>query len=176
MLNELQEMVLLSWIRTVTSFGLLSLSCTAGLKSSTRKTISTSLTLTLSTRIHWSKRHVWDFIWNNAEGKSGNNTALEYFYCYVGINVVTKKKSALALIQWQAIQGSFQQHWTFHCFLYPNLCPNGIKVHPFFLFKLGYKVKLMQQRHSQYHELFFHLSSNVPLKQAQTFPGYPSNA
>lgn len=104
------------------------------------------------------------------KGKVEKNTALEYFYCYVGINVVTKKKSALALIQWQAIQGSFQQHWTFHCFLYPNLCPKGIKVHPFFLFKLGYKVKLMQQRHSQYHELFFHLSSNVPLKQAQTFP------
>lgn len=178
MLNELQEMLLLSWIRTVISFGLVSLSCTASLKSSARKMSSTSLTLTLSAHIHWSKRGVWETSFGTMLKGKVEKTQPWNTLTVMWAWMLCLRKSSLALIQWQAVQGSFQQRWTFHCFLYSNLCPNSIKVHLLFLFVLGYKVKLMQQRHSQCHESFFHLSSNVPLKQVQTqiFPGYPSNA
>lgn len=30
-------------------------------------------------------------MWNNVEGKNGKNTALEYFYHFVSVNVVPKE-------------------------------------------------------------------------------------
>lgn len=128
---------------------------------------STSLTLTLNTHIHWSKRRVWETSFGTLLKGKVEKTQPWNILTIMWPQMLCLRKSALALIPWQAVQGSFQQHWTFHCFLYSNLCPNSIKVHLLFLFDLGYRVKLMQERHSQCHESFFHLSSNVPLKRSR---------